>query len=379
VKATLPDSTSTLRLTAAFTRWPNLAGGELLQGAGQPVSIDDQGRARPSDSSIDLPTYLVIDLADRRTQAGPPGPTLVELRTFDSEPGLDYDSWETIEEAGAHFSGAPIAVLADAEDPVDTLSDALNEHARPGWHTMRVSARNLTTPADEDNTRIRIDVWPSATPGAIRRIKHQPATVPRSKAPTAVDVSTEWRRLMSALHRAGDQRVAVRDMAFQIRLNPHLHTVSEAARTLSPTLPGPLIEWFAIHAIYPPRHWSQVIPDYDPLTLDEALKVRDQLLRAWEPDTYPETAGEVAYTYIPAFLPVAERDGYLLIADLREGRKRGQIIEFDKVDADDTPTTWRSLPRLLNDLSVAIEYRQPFNRQHPRFDTGTLSWSQAST
>lgn len=49
--------------------------------------------------------------------------------------------------------------------------------------------------------------------------------------------------------------------------------------------------------------------------------------------------------------------------------------EFDKVDADDTPTTWRSLPRLLNQLAVAIEYRQLFNGWQPSFDTGELRWN----
>lgn len=376
-QVTLSDNTASLKIIAGYMRWPNNAPGEILNGAGQPVTLDHHGQVSPP-SPDDPPTYIAIGLTDRRTQTGPIGPLTIAVHVVDAEPALDVDAWESIEEAGAHLTGGPPFILDDQGHPIDTLNTALNDHIHDGWYMTRVSVRNLTAPTPEHNSYVQIQMWPIDTPAGLQRISHRPATVPRSKAPTAVDVSTEWRRLMAALYQAGDTRVSARELNFQTKLSPQLQSITEAASNLQIALPRALIEWFSVQAIYPPRHWSQIVPDYDPLTLDEALLIREQLLGAWQPGDHSDTAGDSTYTFIPAYMPIAERDGYLLTVDLREGKKHGQVREFDKVDADDDTTTWRTLPRLLNNLAVAIEYRRPFNNWQPSFETGELRWSPAT-
>ena len=72
--------------------------------------------------------------------------------------------------------------------------------------------------------------------------------------------------------------------------------------------------------------------------------------------------------------PIADLDGYLLVADLRPGSLKGQIVAFEKVDADDGTATWLSIGDLLLDLIVAIETGTPFDGWDPTVVEGRLVW-----
>ncbi|WP_207843926.1 hypothetical protein [Williamsia soli] len=373
IRISLPKDTPQLFITADFIRWPNNHRGEILSAGGQPLSAD--GSPPPFPPANDLANYVSIDFQDRRTQKGPTTSIALEVHLGDDDPGVDLEAWESIEEAGVRMNSSVLPMMDTFEHELDEVATATEgQIATGGWYMLRASVRDLNAAADTGHPRVRIDLWPIAKPAALRRIKHKPATVPRSKAPTAVDISSEWNRLMLALLRAGDSTTTLHDAIAAKRAMENLDAVRDAASASGIDLNGPLIEWFAILALTPTQK-PRILPSYDALTLDESIQTRQRMLDAWEPDddTSP-TAGEAAYTFIPEFIPIAERDGYVLFVDTRSGKKHGLVREFDKVDADDTPTTWRSLPRLLNELAVAIEYRQPFNGWQPSFDTGELRW-----
>lgn len=269
----------------------------------------------------------------------------------------------------------PITVLDGHLEPVPVLSAAITEQIQSGWHIMRVSVRNLAAASNEEPAELRIQLWPVSQPRGLRRLRHEPTKTARSRGPVAVDVPSEWRRLIDALRRAGDTNVTRADVGFRSRSIVHREKVQATADANNIDLTEELYDWFTITAVYPSRHWSLLIPTYDILTFDDALAVRQQLLDAWTPTGWPPEAGNPAYTFITEYLPIAERDGYLLVADLRPGKNRGQILEFDKVDADDGTPNWPSLRVLLHKLATAVEDRRPFNDWQPDFDDGVLRWN----
>ncbi|MFZ2242360.1 MAG: hypothetical protein WAV90_22895 [Gordonia amarae] len=63
-----------------------------------------------------------------------------------------------------------------------------------------------------------------------------------------------------------------------------------------------------------------------------------------------------------------------MVVDLREGKKQGQIVEFDREEADDGTKHRRSLTRLLYEIAVAIQYRRPYNGYRPDFTHDRLDW-----
>jgi hypothetical protein len=68
------------------------------------------------------------------------------------------------------------------------------------------------------------------------------------------------------------------------------------------------------------------------------------------PDTHAQApASSEAGQFIPQFIPIAERDGIMLVCDTRPGRLLGCITEFGKDTADGYPPTWASLSAMLAD------------------------------
>ena len=106
-----------------------------------------------------------------------------------------------------------------------------------------------------------------------------------------------------------------------------------------------------------------------------AARVRTRSLEAWQPQ--PGSYSATAYTFIPEYLPIAERDATMLVVDLRTSNRRGLIREFDKVDNDDETPTWEDLATLLDELIDALTHRTTFLGWQPATQDGRLIWSLA--
>ena len=93
------------------------------------------------------------------------------------------------------------------------------------------------------------------------------------------------------------------------------------------------------------------------------------------PDASPGSAGDIAGTFLPEYIPFAGIDGYWLIVDTRAGEFSGCVTEFEKVDGDSDGAQWRSISAMLTDLADALESGTPFGRWWtPTVVDGTLTW-----
>lgn len=101
-----------------------------------------------------------------------------------------------------------------------------------------------------------------------------------------------------------------------------------------------------------------------------------ELVTSRQPEL-PE-AGTPAWIYLDSFVPVAERDGYLLLYDARPGPRNGCITQYGRDTADESGPTWPSLAALLDDLATALETGATFdNHWHAVAESATLTWNFA--
>ncbi len=117
-------------------------------------------------------------------------------------------------------------------------------------------------------------------------------------------------------------------------------------------------------------------------SLERAVEERAMELEVWgefdeemgapDPDT---SAGEIAGTYLPEFVPFAGLDGYLLVVDARPGPLHGCVTAFGKVDCDDEGPSWVSVSAMLTDLADSLETGAEFDtRWTPAVVDGRLEW-----
>lgn len=271
------------------------------------------------------------------------------------------EAWDRIEQAGAEFGYLPpLFIPAENHEQLNGLTEDVRAAIGDGWHMVRVSCLSMQWDIREqlvDQTRAQIDIWPIDGPTGHATIKQVPAT-PRQAEPAAPLMSLQ--EAWSALVRALRARGVTDNPAFHMQLDtgdygsvsadPHLSGIEAS---------GDISHWFASMQSLPQSRVAGLIPGFDLLRSEEAEAVRTVLLDAWAPgrvypEPYPRDAGQPAYTYIPEYVPVAERDGTALVVDTRSGPARGGVWLFQKVDADDTTTHWASLADLLADIGDAI-------------------------
>lgn len=125
-----------------------------------------------------------------------------------------------------------------------------------------------------------------------------------------------------------------------------------------------------------------LLPMHEMFSLDRAVEERAMELDIWgefdeemgapDPDA---AAGDTAGTYIPAFVPFAGADGYLLVVDARPGPLHGCVTEFEKVDTDSAGPRWVSISAMLTDLADSLETGAEFDMGWtPVVVDGRLEW-----
>lgn len=372
----------------ADSTWTAIGEEGLLGVAGTPKTLIELQLEHPS-ATILQPGALETEFPRvMASVAAGADQVIVKIGTFTDPPQIDADAWDIIEQGGAEFGFQPpqlsaadpsVTAQLTADPDVSAVVDAIAD----GWHMIRACCRGRRR--DSTLTEVRIDIWPIDEPADREVLKNQPATLPSAATPAdeehpALQITDVWTHLQTALRETGVTNStaytlqATNTQDVQAIIDGHIHeTPSE--HIASP--PAGLIDWFAIIHPLPDHRWYGLIPGYDVLDIDDAYRVRKQLLTAWdigEAAAYPNIAGEPAYTFIPDYLPIAERDGNLLVVDLRPGSRSGLIRLFDKVDADDDTPTWPELATLLNELATAIANHQPFDNWLPTIDNGHLNW-----
>ncbi|SIR97942.1 SMI1/KNR4 family protein [Williamsia sterculiae] len=309
----------------------------------------------------------------------------VEVGSYTTPPPIESTDWDIVEQASAEFGDLPPALsAASGWSGTDPDVRAVFAAIPSGWNMIRACCRYRRT--DAPVTEVRIDIWPADGPSPRKVLRYQPATLPTP--PQSIhhgpDLSFAeiWPRLQSTLREVG----VTTNPAYNLNLiEERTWDIStEVAETVEPDAPRSvvsmspqLVNWFAILSGLDEPRWDGLIPGFDVLRVDEALATRRLLLEAWdigEVTTYPETAGTPAYTFIPDYVPIAERDGTALVVDCRPGDHAQQLRLFDKVDADDDTPTWASLPAFIDELIDAIGQQRTFTGWSPTVDTGALRW-----
>ncbi|MBF6215973.1 hypothetical protein IU487_33790 [Nocardia puris] len=79
----------------------------------------------------------------------------------------------------------------------------------------------------------------------------------------------------------------------------------------------------------------------------------------------PGSRVAAADQFVPDGIPIAERDGAMLICDARPGTHQGCMSEFGEDTADAYPPTWASPSALLAELTESLTNTTPFNKHAP--------------
>lgn len=331
------------------------------------------------------------------------------------EPRLpELDEWETVEEGAIDLGTSAMLTRT-------TLS-----HIRPpeldqllplpsGLHRIRVSARGRDR--NRNDVAIAIQLWPTTERIPLTRIKHDdtftvgdyerrlshrgrhpdpdsaliaqaaapemPAIRPPVSATAATSVTDQWAYLRDAI-------VAGSPDAWAQLVRPPAGPQAEvdAEQRTGVEWPAELREWFSMHDGGGP---VELLPGMTLLGLDQMLDIHAMQCEIWadlaaeDPDlgnggtadTYAQApASSETGQFIPQFIPIAERDGTMLICDTRHGPLQGCVTEFGKDTADNYRPTWSSLSAMLADLTNSIAAGAPFNAQYePKLDHTGLHWT----
>ncbi|MDI9918024.1 SMI1/KNR4 family protein [Rhodococcus sp. IEGM 1379] len=335
----------------------------------------------------------VINGAVLRT-AKEPGPVsvVVQLRDSVSEIGEFGDQWDAIEEGTVRLLGRNPRVQGLTGEIIIDL-----ESLEPGTYRIRAGAAHRLR-ADSGTPRVRIELAKTETDTPTSTLRDTdglhcrtpytenypilPEDQPHiSNTVSTATVSETWERITAwCRHHTPDVLTALADPTPQQDI--------DAVESLFPhPWPEDLRTFYRLHNGFRSGSWAQILPEHDLLSLDgirtlhrehvdltHELAQEAQFIAEHQPER--RDAGTPAGVYLESFVPIAERDGHLLVCDTRSGPLHGCITEYGRDTADDAGPVWTSLAALLADLATALESETQF-RGHwrPTPAHGTLTWS----
>ena len=125
----------------------------------------------------------------------------------------------------------------------------------------------------------------------------------------------------------------------------------------------------------------EVFPGMDLLSMQSSVRLRETMLRSARMPAgygYPKLAGWPAFQFIPEFVPIAEGERDLLVADARGGNDHGRVFRYDKVLADDVSVAWPDLASFLNEVAAAISSGSALQDWTPVIRDSRLYWIRPS-
>ncbi len=187
------------------------------------------------------------------------------------------------------------------------------------------------------------------------------------------EVREEWDRLMAVLRRRGAEKTVA---AIAPPLEPDaVRAALDTVAGVSVFVYGDLSDWLLCHNGFREGAWTRLFPDLDLLSASQMADTWQMMLQTYPAESgHPLFSGPPAYGFIRQYIPIAERDGYLWVVDSRPGEKTHQVLEFDKVGADEDATTWPSIGALLQEITDAIDNGTGFNGSTPAVVDGELTW-----
>ena len=193
-----------------------------------------------------------------------------------------------------------------------------------------------------------------------------------------MSVEANWRRLHNWCLREAPGTAAAIDAPADGALLDEVETAT--GRQWSAELRA----WFGLHnGSQEGKPVAQVLPSYQPLPLERVAAGWTMMTNIWADMTaelggealLDEPAGTVAFTYLPAFIPIAENgQGDYLVVDTRLGDAGGCVREFAKEDADQGRMNWPTIDALLDDVASVLERNQPCRGWIPVVQSGVLDW-----
>lgn len=182
-----------------------------------------------------------------------------------------------------------------------------------------------------------------------------------------------WDRLLEVLIERGAHRTVE---AFAPGLSyGEIEAVLAASGIAPGTVRGQILNLFRCSNGFKEGRWTRLFPDVDLLSLQDMISVRKMMLEVVGVSSgYSSYAGYPAYGFVPEYIPFAERDGYLLVTDMRAGSSWGEVLKYDKVSADEDPKKWTSLTYLFDELIAAIANGSEFDGWTADVIDGELIW-----
>ncbi|KLL95304.1 hypothetical protein NJ76_27955 [Rhodococcus sp. IITR03] len=142
-----------------------------------------------------------------------------------------------------------------------------------------------------------------------------------------MSLERNWQRLYDWCVRQAPVTAAAMSSPAEVSL---LDTVESATGRRWPT---ELRAWFGLHnGASEGKPFAQVLPSFEPLSLERGLSVWASMTTTWADMTdelggtalLDEPAGTMSFTYLTAYIPIAENDqGDLLVVDTRAGEQHG--------------------------------------------------------
>lgn len=143
-------------------------------------------------------------------------------------------------------------------------------------------------------------------------------------------------------------------------------------------MPAGLRATFACHNGLRPGVWARLLPEHDLLSVDQCIRVWRRHC-ALVPGRAVGTgeAGQEVGRFLPQFVPIAARDGYVLFVDTRPGLLHGCVTEYAREGADSGGPRWACVGHLLEDLAAALLGERGFDGMRPATEGGELTWLPA--
>jgi cell wall assembly regulator SMI1 len=167
---------------------------------------------------------------------------------------------------------------------------------------------------------------------------------------------------------------------------PAAEAVITAARdALGVELPADLIDWWRLADGCGGRESrSSLLPSsFAPFSVAQAMDERRSWLRSYDESLDAHLSRQPAgstgdmFAMLPEYLPIAtDGAGWHLLVDLRDGKHRGCVREYDKYEGHQ-PLIWEGVGEMLADVATALETGSPVTGFVPEVDDERLGWRTA--
>lgn len=333
------------------------------------------------------------------------GPVRITVETADAAAGFPIiDDWETIEEGTIESVVAGLPPLRLTGERIHEFG--FLERLPLGLYRIRAAVRGRDT--ERTDPEAFIQIWPVTDIEPTRLFKsgdrvevrdvysddgHVPipsrpgsgqhnvaAGIRTRSAAEPTDVRRQWERIADWF--SGNGFPQALDAFAPGAEQSEIDRVEAQTGIVWPT---ELKDLYSVQNGFAPGAWMQFLPQHDMLNLDALLTHHREAPAVYElPDVAEsvpslsdraQPAGTPSGKFLPDYITFADRDGYELFCDTRQGPLAGCVTEYARENADDAGPEWTSIGAMLADLAESLETGQPFaDGWIPQLSDGAFAW-----